>query len=130
MFIKYTVMIGGFAESHYIKKFDKKYGGHWVVTWRGVQEELTRIDSLLLTSIAEVVSEKGDQKIVKTEFRVAGTKDSRKASGNRCIVLLDDEKNTVVVLLVYNKNDLRDDNETVQWQKMIKENYKEYAYLI
>ena len=129
MFIKYSVKIEQFAESHYIEKFQRKYKNAWAVTWKGIQEELMRIDSLLSTSIAEIIIERENYKIIKTEFRIAGTKESRKASGNRCIVLLNQDKEEIVILLVYNKNDLRDKNETAQWRKIIKENYKDYSNL-
>ncbi len=129
MFIKYLVKTEQFAESHYIEKFQRKYKNAWAVTWKGIQEELIRVDSLLSTSIAEIIIEKENYKIIKTEFRIAGTKESRKASGNRCIVLLNQDKEEITILLVYNKNDLRDKNETAQWRKIIKENYKDYSNL-
>lgn len=129
MFIKYSVKIEQFAKSHYIEKFQRKYKNAWAVTWKGIQEELIRVDSLLSTSIAEIIIEKENYKIIKTEFRIAGTKESRKASGNRCIVLLNQDKEEITILLVYNKNDLRDKNETAQWRKIIKENYKDYSNL-
>jgi hypothetical protein len=82
----YSVQIEGFAERHFIKSFEKKYKVRWDFTLRAIIAELERIDTLLLTSRAETICDAGDIKIVKTKFRVVGTKESAKTSGNRCIV--------------------------------------------
>ncbi|MEK7136448.1 MAG: hypothetical protein AAB821_02560 [Patescibacteria group bacterium] len=92
--------------------------------------ELERIDTLLLTSRAETICDAGDIKIVKTKFRVAGTKESAKISGNRCIVAWHTDKQFVVVLLVYAKTDITGDKETAQWKKIVKENYPAYRALL
>ncbi|MDP3948522.1 MAG: hypothetical protein Q8Q17_01080 [bacterium] len=129
MSTSYAVIIEEYARRHYIKSFEKKYKGAWDVTLRAIIEELKRFDSLLETSIAETISEIGDMKICKTEFRVHGTKESRKSSGNRCIVAVHTKISTVHILLAYNKNDLGDGNETSQWKTMIRENYPAYKDL-
>ena len=129
MFIKYSVIVERFAERHFIKNFKKKYKKSWDITWQAINEELKRIDSLFETSIAEVITDTGDIKIAKIEFRVAGTKQSRKISGNRCIVAIHKDINIVYVLLVYHKNDLGDGNETRKYKQIIKENYNQYKDL-
>ena len=129
MSIKYSVLVESYAERHYLKNFKKKYKGAWDITWRAITEELKRIDSLFQTSIAETIINGGDIKIVKTEFRVAGTNKSRKSSGNRCIVAVRKDMNIVCVLLVYHKNDLGNGNETARWKQAIKENYDQYSHL-
>jgi hypothetical protein len=123
------VIIESYAERHYLKNFKKKYKNAWDVTWKAVEEEFKRVDSLLNTSVAEIIISKNNYKIIKTEFRVAGTKESRKSSGNRCIIALDKKTNVVSVLLVYHKNDLGHGGETAKWQKIIKDNYKKYRDL-
>jgi hypothetical protein len=130
MFIKYSVIIRSFAERHYLKNFNKKYSGAWAITWRAVCEELQRFDSLLETSIAEVIAKNNNIRIAKIEFRVAGTKESRKSSGNRCIVAVHQATNSVNVLFVYHKNDLGHGNETAQWKQIIKDNYPDYCSLL
>jgi len=130
MFIRYSVIIRPFAERHYLKNFDKKYKRAWEVTWRAVCEELQRFDSLLDTSIAEVIAKNNSIRIAKIEFRVAGTKESRKSSGNRCIVAVHQTTNSVNVLFVYHKNDLGHGNETAQWKQVIKDNYPDYGGLL
>ncbi|MCD4704724.1 hypothetical protein K8R66_01475 [bacterium] len=129
MSTKYSVIVEQFAENHFIKRFNKKYKGAWSITWQAMTEQYKRIDSLFDTSIAEVIINSNKVKIVKTEFRIAGTKQSRRSSGNRCIIALQDDINIVSVLLVYHKNDLGGNNETAQWKKIIKENYQQYKDL-
>lgn len=121
----YSVTIEAFAERHYIKSFQKKYKGAWEVTQRAIVSEFERVDMLLQTTKADLVTEAGEIKIVKADFRVAGTKESAKASGNRCIILVNEEKKLVSVLLVYCKTDLPSTNETAEWKKLVLSGYPE-----
>ncbi len=130
MSINYSVSIQLYAEKHFIKKFRKKYKGSWEITWRAICQGLQRFDSLLKTSIAETITECGDIRIAKTEFRVHGTNESKKASGNRCIVAVHKDTYSVNVLLVYHKSDLGKGNETAKWKQIIKNNYPEYSGLL
>jgi len=124
----FSIQIGKFAERHYIKNFEKKYKGHWDVTLRAIIAELERIDLLISnTDKAETIKDAGEIKIVKIKFRVAGTKESAKSSGNRCIVLWDMENRSVVLLLVYGKTDLSGHNETAEWTGLVKAGYPEYT---
>jgi hypothetical protein len=126
----YLVQIEGFAERHFIKSFEKKYKGHWDITLRAIIFELERIDNLLLTSKAEIIIDKENIRIVKTKFKIAGSKESTKTSGNRCIVAWHKEDKLVSVLLVYGKTDLSSGNkETDEWKRMIRENYSQYEHL-
>ena len=125
-----SVSIESFAESHYIKSFKKKYKAHWDVTFSAIVAQLERIDNLLLTTKAEYICEAGDAKIIKTEFRVAGSKESAKTSGNRCIVAWYADKQQVSILLVYAKTDIPGHNETVQWKRILKEAYPEFRNLL
>ena len=131
MSTNYAIVVEKYAERHYISKFKKKYRGAWDVTWNAIQEEFKRIDTLIgVTNIAETITDQGDVKICKTEFRVHGTQESRHGSGNRCIIAL--HKNTCVVnvLIVYHKNDLGGGNETTSWKNLVKENYPEYKEIV
>lgn len=112
-----------------MKGFQKKYKNHWDTTKRAIFASLERIDALLLTDRAETISSKGDFKLIKIKFRVDGTKESAKTSGNRCIVVCNTLKRNVAVLLVYGKTDLSGHNETVEWQKIVRDNYPEYNQL-
>lgn len=129
MDVYYSVKIGDFAERHFIKNFHKKYQGSWDVTLVAIQAQLSRIDTFLLTDKAETIIDKNDIRILKTEFRVSGTKESAKSSGNRCIVAWHPRDLLVVILLVYAKTDLSGKNETAEWQKIIKTNYPQYKDL-
>ena len=130
MSTNYVVLLEEYAKRHYVSKFKKKYKGAWDVTWDAIVEEFRRMDSLFETSIAETIVEKGDIKICKTEFRVAKTQESRKSSGNRCIVAVNKSTSVVRVLLVYGKNDLAGHNETAEWKRVICYNSPEYANIL
>ena len=130
MSINYSVLLQPFAERHYLKNFRKKYKGAWNITWRAICEELRRFDSFLETSVAETITENNNIRIAKTEFRVTDTTESRKSSGNRCIVAVHKDTSIVKVLLIYHKNDLSDGNETAKWKQEIKNNYPEYRELL
>ena len=126
MFIRYIVKIEKFAESHYIKKFSKKYNNFWDKTLKGIMLELERFDNYKEET---PISSLKNIHIFKKEFRVAGTNFSKKNSGNRYIISLDKDKNEIKMLLVYHKNDIGDKNETAKWKKIIKNNYNEYSFL-
>ena len=130
MFPNHFVHIEKFAESHFIKNFQKKYKSHWDFTLRAITSEFERIDNLLLTDRAETISDLGTIKIIKTKFRVSGTKESAKTSGNRCIVAWNSDKQSVFVLLVYDKTDLSGSHETAEWKKIIKDNYSAYKNIL
>ncbi len=130
MSIKYSVVVEHFAKRHFIKNFRKKYKNAWDITWRAIVEQFKRIDSLLDTSIAETIINTDNIKIIKSEFRIAGTRQSKKASGNRCIIAVHRDVEIVYVLLVYHKNNLGGGNETAKWKQIIKNNYPDYYKLL
>jgi hypothetical protein len=126
----YTVIFEPFTERHFIKSFAKKYKGAWVITLRTITEEFEQIDFLFLKNTAETIIDSDDIKICKTEFKIAGTGESRHGSGNRCIVAVHKNTSTVHVLLVYSKTDLRGGNETAHWKNMVRENYHQYSKMV
>ncbi len=128
MSIKYNVKIEEFAQKHYIKNFRKKYKTHWDSTFKGIIKMLENLDSILDTNIVEEINCFDDLAIFKMEFRVFGTKCSKKASGNRCILALNKKIKEIRILLVYHKNDIGDKNETAAWKKMIRDNYSSYDF--
>jgi hypothetical protein len=125
----YVVVVERFAERHFIKSFSRKYKGAWDITWTGILGQLRGFDELFKTSIAETIIYDSNVKICKVEFRVHGTKESRRSSGNRCIVAVHKNTSKVCVLLVYGKTDLSGHNETSEWKSIIRENYPEYKEL-
>ncbi|MDP3726598.1 MAG: hypothetical protein Q8R36_05385 [bacterium] len=131
MSTNYTVIVEKYSERHFISKFKKKYKGAWEVTWTELQGEFERIDAVIgKTNIAETITDQGDIKICKTEFRVHGTQESRHASGNRCIVAVHKDTCVVNVLVVYHKGDLGGSNEIASWKNLVKENYQEYSKIL
>ena len=128
--INYEVIFEPFTERHFIKSFAKKYKGAWDFTLRFLEKEFEQIDLLFLKNVAETIVDSKEIKICKTEFKIASTEQSRHGSGNRCIVALHKDTNTVCVLLVYHKNNLGHGNETAQWKQIIKDNYPKYKDLL
>ena len=126
----YVVVFEPFAERHFIKSFAKKYKWAWDFTLKTITEEFEQIDLLFLKNTAEIIVGSKDIKICKTEFKIAGTQESRHGSGNRCVVAIHKNINKVCVLLVYNKNNLGGSNETASWENLVKENYPEYSDIL
>lgn len=125
-----SVEIEKFALSHFVKSFEKKYKQHWNRTFRSIIDGLERMEFLLHTDKAETICDAGNIKIIKTQFRIDGTKESAKTSGNRCIVAWHTDAQKIVVLLVYSKTDLPSRNETTAWKSIVRENYPEYAGVV
>lgn len=128
--IEYKVTVEPFAERHYIKSFAKKYKGAWDFTFNLLTKEFEQIDLLFQKNIAETITDSGNIKICKTEFKIAGTNQSRHGSGNRCIVAVHKDTNLVNVLLIYHKTHLGDGNETAKWKQVVKNNYPNYRGLL
>lgn len=127
----YAVEVEKYAERHYIASFRKKYKNAWDITWKALEEEFKRIDTLIgVNNFVETIIDCDDIRICKTEFRVAGTQESRHRSGNRCIIAAHKGKRVVCVLLVYGKGDVRGSHETAWWKATVKENYPEYKHCL
>lgn len=128
----YSVHFESYSERHFIRTFEKKYMAHWDITLRAIIAELERIDALLRTDKAETIStsKDNDVKIVKVKFKIAASKESANSSGNRCIVAWCESKQSVSVLLIYSKTDLRGSNETAEWKKLVRDNYPEYKEML
>lgn len=126
-----SVVIEKFAERHFIKLFEKKYKRKWEVTERAILDMLRRIEALVGTnSYIETICASGSVTMLKVEFRVAGTEQSRHGSGNRCIVAWHTDTATVRILLVYGKTDVRGARETDWWKDMVRENYLHYRAML
>lgn len=128
--IKHEVVFEPFTERHFVRTFQKKYRGAWETTRAFLMQEFAFVGTLFQKSIAETIVDAGDIKICKTEFKIAGTNQSRHGSGNRCIIAIHRKIARVCVLLVYHKNDLGGSNETARWKALVKENYPEYAEML
>ena len=128
---EYAVAIEAFAERHFIKGFSKKYRKAWDVTFRAIIEEVQRAEALLgRNAYMETIANGDGVRIIKVEFRVAGTHESRHTSGNRCIVALHSDTMTAFILLVYCKTDVRGSRETDWWQGIVRDNYPQYSKIV
>ena len=125
----YRVHFEPYAERHYIKIFQKDYKDKWFATERTIVAVCERIDNMLRYNRADLISTSGYYKLVKLDFAVEGTRISPKASGNRCILFVDDDMRSVNILLVYSKNEISPPNETQKWKKIIKDEYGAIAAL-
>lgn len=128
--MKYEVIFEPFTDRHFIKTFSKKYKNAWLSTYKALILEFTFFDFLFEKQIAETIIDCGEIKICKTEFKIVGTNESRHSSGNRCVVALHKNTRRINVLLVYHKNDLGKGQETAEWSRLIKHNYKEYMGIL
>ncbi len=129
MSISYNAKIEKFTEKHYIKRFSKKYKSFWDFSIKGIISELERFDEFVKTEYINLISDCNEITIFKADFRVASTKFSRKALGNRYIFSLDKSKKEIKILLMYHKDDIGTKNETATWKKIIKDNYDAYDFL-
>ena len=125
---QYLVQLSDYAKRHYVKAFEKRYARkQWDTTLRSIYADLARVEEYLKYDKAETIHDAGTRLIVKLYFRVAQTKDSAKASGNRAIVLVEKDTKVATILLVYSKNEIAAPNETAKWQSVIKDNFKDIA---
>ena len=125
----YRVQFESFSKRHYINKFQKTYKDKWLATEQIIISVCERIDNMLRYNRADLISSSGCYKLVKLDFAVEGTRVSPKASGNRCILFVDEDTRAVKILLVYSKNEISSPNETQKWKNIIKEEYKEISRL-
>lgn len=116
----YNVELDEFHTRHYIKSFAKKYKSAWPGTLRAIEEICKRIDAVLEYQRADLIATNGQYKLVKLDFAVEGTRVSPKSSGNRCILVVDEDLRSVRIILVYSKNDISQPNETAKWKATVK----------
>jgi len=121
----YRVEFEPFTERHYVKNFKKAYKEKWLLTERTIIAVCQRIDNMLRYNRADLIASMGEYKLVKLDFAVDGTKVSPKASGNRCILLVNEDLRLVKILLVYSKNEISSPNETRKWKTIIRDEYKD-----
>ncbi len=100
-----------YVKRHFLKSFEKKYSKRqWSLTLLSIKQDLSRIrmklNDLRQTQQVDELWHNVNYWIFKYDFRVAQTKESAKASGNRCICFLDIDNNAIGILLIYSKGDL------------------------
>ena len=130
--IPFGVEYADFAKRHYLKQIQKDYPGkQWEITEEAVFEDLSRISytdqDLQQTQQVDELWHNGDYWIFKYDFRVAGRKESKKDSGNRCIVYLDISKRTIEILMIFHHKYLPKNTKESQYIELtIKEHFPKY----
>jgi hypothetical protein len=125
----YNVEFDNFCDRHYVKSFAKKYKSTWPGTMQAIEDVSKRIDAMLDYDRADLIASNGQFKLVKLDFSVEGTRISPKSSGNRCILVIDEDIRSVRILIVYSKNDISSPNETSKWKTIIKDQFTELGIL-
>lgn len=127
----FSVFYEEYAKRHYLNKFQKKYKGNiWDYTEDSIKQDLARLrmknNTTQKSSQIDELKYKNNKWLAKYDFKIAGSKESTKTSGNRCIVYIDNDKDLIKILLIYNKNDLpKNKNETAYIFDELERNYKE-----
>lgn len=121
----YRVLIGSYAERHFIKRFAKDYKGkRWDITFNSIEQDLRRINALQSSQQVDELKRGSGCILFKYDFTVAQSGVSPKASGNRCIIFLDTTLHSQIILLVYGKTDLPKGMHETSWVlKTIKSEY-------
>ena len=133
--ILFNVSYKEYAKSHFLKEFEKKYKGkQWEKTESSIFEDLARLRMINNTtqqsSQIDQLKHKDQYWLFKYDFRIAGTNQSTKSSGNRIVGFIDNSENKVEILLIYNKTDLpKNKKETQYIEDTISENYQEILAL-
>ena len=125
--LRHDVEFEPFTERHYIKKFRKVHKDKWPPTELAINDTCERIDNMLLYNRADLITTSGVYQLVKLDFAVEGTHMSPKASGNRCILIVDNIARLVRVLLVYSKKEISGPNETQKWKNIVRDEFSDVA---
>lgn len=117
----YAVEFSDFAERYFLRAFKKKYKGViWKVTETSIFYDLTRIQNKLqFTQQVDELRKVGEKWYFKYDFAIAKSKKSPKASGNRCICLLDEEQRKITILAIYHKSDLPKNMSETAWVEKV-----------
>lgn len=131
----FSVIFTTYAKSHYLNKFIKKYKGKsWDYTELSIKQDISRLRMINNTtqssSQIDELKQKDNYWLAKYDFKIACTKESTKGSGNRCILFIDNSKDLVQILLIYNKNDLPKNKKETQFiMSELKNNYSDICRL-
>lgn len=128
----YQVIIGDALYKFYAKNFQKKYPGAWEVTLDSLVQLCRRIDTVYELDHCDEINRIDSIRLLKIDFAIAKSGVSPKKSGCRMIAVSNDVDNSVHVLIVYHKFDIKhiNNNETYAWKSLISELYPEYRQLL
>lgn len=107
----FAISYTDYAKSHFRKDFEKRYKGkQWEKTEISFLEDLRRLsmpnNTTQLSSQIDQLKYKNNRWLFKYDFRIAGTKESTKSSGNRIVGLIDNITEKIEILIIYGKTDL------------------------
>ena len=132
----FAVKFSGYANRHYLKRFEKYYGGRqWDITVESIFQDMSRIkvsdSDLQKTQQVDELWQKEKYWIFKCDFRVAQTKESTKSSGNRCVAFLDNAANKIIILIIYGKGDLpKNIGEQAYIEQALNTEFRDYMSLV
>lgn len=125
--VKYT----SYAKKHFLNNFIKKYKGRqWDLTDLSIKEDLSRLrmvnNTTQKSTQIDELKYKNNAWLAKYDFKIAGSNKSTKSSGNRCLLYINNDNNSIEILLIYNKIDLpKNKNETKYIMDTIDDIYPE-----
>ena len=133
--ILFNVSYREYAKSYFLKEFEKKYKGkQWEKTESSIFEDLKRLrvknNTTQQSSQIDELKHKNEYWLFKYDFRIAGSNQSTKSSGNRIVGFIDNMQNQLDILLIYSKNDLpKNKKETQYIEDVLSQNYYEIGEL-
>src|SRR5690606_16541848 len=104
----------------------------WLSTKQTINDILEKAFGFQQTNLIDIIKYSSEKNvgIFKLDFRVAGTNESPKSSGNRAIFALCNNTEKIEVLLVYGKDHCSKKQSETQWiLENVKNNFPEYKYL-
>lgn len=133
--VLFSIFYSDYARNHFLKEFMKKYKGkQWEKTESSIFEDLKRLR--VATNKTQQSGQIDELRycdghwLFKYDFRIAGTNESPKSSGNRIVGYIDNVHNRVEILFIYAKTDLsKNQGETAFIFEIIKNNFPEIANL-
>ena len=107
----FSVSYREYAKTHFRKEFEKKYKGvQWEATEKSIFEDLRRLrmpnNKTQYSMQVDELKHKDEYWLIKYDFRIAGTKESTKTSGNRLVAVINNRLNKLEILVIYAKTDL------------------------
>lgn len=125
----FSVKFTSYAEKHYLNNFKKKYKGKiWEFTELSIKEDLSRLRTINNTTQKsnqiDELKYYDNTWLAKYDFKIAGSNQSTKSSGNRCILYINNNEDIIEILLIYNKTDIpKNKKETKYIMDEISNNY-------
>ncbi|MDK2899349.1 MAG: hypothetical protein PWQ10_536 [Patescibacteria group bacterium] len=130
--IPFGVDYSAYAKRHYLKQLQKDNPGkQWSITEDGIFEDLSRItytdQDLQQTQQVDELWHKNEYWIFKYDFRIAGTIESTKGSGNRCVVFINTTRKSMEILMIFHHKYLpKNTKESHYIKQILTKNFNNY----